>query len=238
MNRLVLWNIDQTLVDVTTVNRVAYAEAFERATGRPLMRLAPTAGRTESELFHEFTARNRVEATEPMLAVYIEALADAFARQGKMLRERGRVLPGAAAAVEAVGRLQGTVQSVLTGGIRPNAVAKLRAFGLDGALDLGIGGYGSEVYPKATLLQVARNRAREKYGQPFDETNTVYVGDSPRDVEAAQFGGAASVAVAGSATTLSQLREAGADVLLEDLTDTGGLVRAIERLTSPQRTGH
>ncbi|MGD0246553.1 MAG: HAD family hydrolase, partial [Streptosporangiaceae bacterium] len=36
MHRLVLWNIDLTLVDVVRVTRAAYAEAFPAVTGRPL----------------------------------------------------------------------------------------------------------------------------------------------------------------------------------------------------------
>ena len=45
IDRLVLWNIDLTLVDVGRVTRVAYAEAFRRVTGRPLVRLPQMAGR-------------------------------------------------------------------------------------------------------------------------------------------------------------------------------------------------
>ena len=36
IHRLVLWNIDLTLVDVVQVTRAAYAEAFPTVTGRPL----------------------------------------------------------------------------------------------------------------------------------------------------------------------------------------------------------
>ena len=124
------------------------------------------------------------------------------------------------------------VQTVLTGTIRPNAIEKLRAFGLDRYIDFEVGGYGSEVYPKGTLLMLARGRAAEKYGAAFGENSAVYIADSPRDVEAARVGGARVIAVASGRSTTMQLREAGADRVLVDLTNTAAVLRAIDQFTS------
>ena len=143
----------------------------------------------------------------------------------------GQLLPGAAEALAAVAKLDGVVQSVLTGNSKPSAVLKLQAFGLDGFVDFDIGGYGSEAYPKGTLLRVARQRAADKHGVSFDEHATVYVADSPRDVDAARVGGACSLAVASGRASAAELREAGADAVLPDLTDTAALVTLIARLT-------
>jgi phosphoglycolate phosphatase-like HAD superfamily hydrolase len=116
--------------------------------------------------------------------------------------------------------LPDVVQSVLTGSSRPNATLKVRAFGLDRYLDLAVGGFaGSDPYPKGALLRVARQRAEEKYGVRFAEAATVYIADAPRDVEAARIGGAKSVAVASGRASTAELRDAGADAVLPDLTD-------------------
>jgi len=135
----------------------------------------------------------------------------------------------------AVGKLGGpadmTVQTVLTGGSRPNAMLKLASFGLDGFVDFDIGGYGSEAYPKGTLIRVARERASARHGVTFGEGVTVYVADSPRDVDAARIGGARSLAVASGRASAAELRDAGADAVLPDLTDTAGLTDLIARLT-------
>ena len=58
--RLVLWNIDLTLVDVTRVTREAYAEAFRTVTGRRLVRLPQLAGGSESEKIGRASCRERV----------------------------------------------------------------------------------------------------------------------------------------------------------------------------------
>jgi phosphoglycolate phosphatase-like HAD superfamily hydrolase len=224
----VLWNVDLTLVDVAKVSRVAYAEAFRAVTGRPLVKLPQMAGRTEPEIFFDALALNGVslkdDDSERLLAPFGAELATALAARKDLLAADGRLLSGARESLAAVSRLTGVVQSVLTGSSKPNAVLKLHAFGLDKYVDLGVGGYGSEAYPKGTLLRVARQRAEEKYGASFAEGATVYVADSPRDVEAARIGDARSVAVASGRASTAELREAGATYVLPDLTDTRRLI--------------
>ncbi|HUB21138.1 MAG TPA: haloacid dehalogenase-like hydrolase [Streptosporangiaceae bacterium] len=240
MHRLVLWNIDLTLVDVARETRAAYAEAFAAIVGRPLIQLPQTAGRSESEIFFDALALNGVDMradgeAERLLEPFSAELATALiARQDELKRE-GQLLPGATQAMAAVAGLDGAVQSVLTGNSRPTAELKLRAFGLDGFVDFDIGGYGSEAYPKGTLLRVARQRAAEKHGVTFGEDATVYVADSPRDVDAARIGGARSLAVASGRASAAELRDAGADAVLPDLADTAALVTLITRLTGPSQ---
>jgi phosphoglycolate phosphatase len=220
------------------VTRAAYAEAFPAVAGRPLIRLPQVAGRSESEIFFDALALNGADVSadgdaERLLEPFSAEMAAALqARRDDLVRE-GQLLPGAAEAVAAVAKLDGVVQTVLTGSSKPSAMLKLRAFGLDGFVDFEIGGYGSEAYPKGTLLRVARQRAAEKHGVAFGEDVTVYVADSPRDVDAARIGGAKSLAVASGRASAAELRDAGADAVLPDLTDTAGLIALITRLTEP-----
>ncbi|GAB3448245.1 haloacid dehalogenase-like hydrolase [Streptomonospora sediminis] len=239
ISRLVLWNIDLTLVDVAQVTRAAYAEAFEQVTGVPLVYLASTGGRTDSEIFFEFLARNdvRLDPGDEPLTDFIDALGEAFARRRDQLTARGRAMPGAQESLAAVAGLPDTVQTVVTGTIMANAVAKLAAFGLDGYLDLSIGGFGSEHYPKASLLQFTRMRAAQAHGSEFPESATVYISDSPRDVEAAIIGHATPIAVVSGSATESQLRAAGAEHVIEDLADPQQLLSAVHTATAAAGTG-
>ena len=238
LHRLVLWNIGLTLVDVARVNRAAYAEAFRAETGRPLVQVPQMAGRTDSEIFFEALAVNAAgpppgdPAGEELLGRFTGRLAAAFRDRRDLLTSQGRLMPGAHEAVVAVWRLPGLVQTVLTGAIRPNAIEVLRAFDLDRHLDTEIGGYGSEVYPKGAMLLNARSRAAERYGADFTEQTTVYIADSTRDAEAARIGGARAIGVASGRSSAGELRDAGADVVLDDLADTA----AVDRLTLPLRS--
>jgi phosphoglycolate phosphatase len=206
-------------------------------TGRPLAALPQLAGRSDTEIFFESLYLNDVPtgaddvADTELLARYCWELEAAFALRQDELLPQGRLLTGAAAAVTAAASLPGVVQTVLTGSIKPNAICKLRAFGLEGLFDLEIGGYGSDAYPRGSLLLLVRGQAGQKYGSTISEDATVYIADTVRDVEAADVGGARCIAVATGRATAAELREAGADLVFQDLADTDQVITAIDRLT-------
>jgi phosphoglycolate phosphatase len=235
IHRLVLWNIDLTLVDVARVSRDAYAEAFRRVTGRRLVALPQLAGSSDSEIFFESLALN--VASPPsgppedsdLLARYAAALAAAFDARGEQLAAQGRPLTGARDALAAASRLPDVIQTVITGTIRPNAAHKLQAFDLDRYLDLAIGGYGSDVYPKGTQIVRSLAMAAEKYGVEISPARSVYVADSVRDAAAARVAGVRCLGVATGRSTISELREAGAEPVLADLADTSRVVAAINQ---------
>jgi phosphoglycolate phosphatase len=218
------------------VTRAAYAEAFAAVTGRPLVQLPQMVGKTEPEIFFDALGRNGVSLradgeSERLLAPFGAEFATRLAARRDLLTTQGTLLPGAAEALAAVAALKDVVQSVLTGSSRPNAALKLRAFGLDQYLDLAIGGFaGSEAYPMGALLRATRLRAEEKYKAGFAERATIYVADSPRDVEAARTGGATSVAVASGRSSSAELRDAGADLVLPDLVSPAPLIALITAL--------
>jgi phosphoglycolate phosphatase len=230
-----LWNIDLTLVDVARVSRDAYAEAFMRATGRRLVALPQMAGASDSEIFFESLALNEADPgsgqieDDDLLAQYSAELAAAFGARSDLLSEHGRVLPGAQEALAATSRVPGLIQTVLTGTIRQNAACKLRAFDLDSYFDLDIGGFGSDVYPKGTQMVRSLDLANEKYRLRMLPSDVVYVADSVRDVAAADVAKARCVGVASGRSTAAELRDAGADPVLDDLTDTAQVVAAVTR---------
>jgi phosphoglycolate phosphatase len=116
---------------------------------------------------------------------------------------------------------------VLSGNIRLNSFTKLSVFGLHEYLDFEVGGYGSDDDVRANLVGVARERASLKYGVRLDESTTVLIGDTPRDVQAGRKGGACVVAVASGGDSVETLRAEGADIVLPDLRDTSAVVHAV-----------
>ena len=230
-------------MDVGRITREAYAEAIRRVTGRPLRQLPQLPGRMESEIFFDALALNEAvpvagprRSGKPVRVVRncwpgSRSSWPGPSRPAATCCGSGRLMPGAAEAVAEVGAGPGVVQTVLTGTIKPNAIEKLRAFGLEQFFDMEIGGYGSQVYPKGAQLMMTRSRAAEKYGTRFDEHSTVYIADSSRDVAAASTGGARCLAVATGRSSVGELRKAGADVVFDDLSDTAAVVHAVDRLT-------
>jgi phosphoglycolate phosphatase-like HAD superfamily hydrolase len=236
----VLWDIDGTLVQAGEVGRDVFSEAFAVVVGREpdeaAARMLAMAGRTDLEIALEFLANHEVDEGERHLPAFTEALVAALATKEARIRERGRALPGAEAALAALGAVPGVVQSLLTGNVQPNALVKLAAFGLDRYLDFEVGGFGSDHRHRPSLVGVARRKARRKYGAGFDGAATILVGDTPLDVAAGRDGGARVVAVATGSYGVDELRAAGADAVLDDLADTGAALAAILGPDGAQRT--
>src|SRR5258708_1062358 len=138
-SRLVLWDIDHTLIESGGVGRQVYAEAFAKVTGRQLDKMPELAGRTEPASFLDALRVNDVEASEDLYEKFAAQRARGCLDHLDELRSQGRALPGAREALEALAERDDVTQSVLTGNTRPSAEIKLRAFGLDRYLDLDIG---------------------------------------------------------------------------------------------------
>jgi phosphoglycolate phosphatase len=225
--RLVLWDIDHTLIDTGGVGREIYQEAFEQVTRQPMKRQADISGRTEPDIFRDTLDLNGIEPSAEYLGLFADAMAAGYTAKAPLMRQRGHALPGAAKALAALDDVPGVVQSVLTGNFKAVAITKLVTFSLDAHVDFDVGAYGSDGSVRADLVEIARRRAAAKYHTTFDQQATILIGDTPSDVAAGRDGGAFVIAVASGRSSIDELRAAEAEVVLPDLTDTDGLVRVV-----------
>jgi phosphoglycolate phosphatase-like HAD superfamily hydrolase len=187
------------------------------------------AGRTDASIAIEVLSAAGVDAAAE-LPRFHQALAARAPELVCMVRAQGTVLPGARQAIAALADWPAdgpVVQSLLTGNIAALARVKLGALGLTDHLDLDVGAYGEVSEVRADLVPVARQNAAARYRADFSGRATVLVGDTPHDVEAAAVAGARCVAVATGRFSASQLADAGAAVVLPDLTDTECVVAAV-----------
>ena len=231
---LVLWDIDRTLVYVGEVDRTAYREAFAEVVGRPAERLpAKGTGMTMPLAIRGLLEDNGVTGPEVdrLLPRMLEAVPLRFAAHVGDVRRLGSVLPGAVQALKTVAAEPDLVPTVVTGNLRANALVKLRVFDLDRYVDVAVGGYSSDHAHRPELVAVAQRRAGFRHGVTFDRGSTVVIGDSLEDVRTGREGVARVIAVASGTTPGEELLEAGADVVLPDLTDAPRLIQEIRRLT-------
>jgi phosphoglycolate phosphatase-like HAD superfamily hydrolase len=227
--RLVLWDIDRTLIFAGGVDKGVWVEVCSELAGRPVTELAGTSGRTDPQILLDALLRAGVKEDEArrLLPEALHMEVGRLAAKQPELRARGHMMPGADAALAALSSTPGVVQSVLTGNVKPNAILKLATFGLDHYINFEIGAYGSDDGNRPNLVRLARQRATSQLNLDVDESTTVIVGDSLRDVEAGKVGGARVVAVATGRTHADALHEAGAETVLADLADTDAVLRAV-----------
>ncbi|NGO41437.1 HAD family hydrolase [Streptomyces ureilyticus] len=219
--RLVLWDIDHTVLDTRGVGQELSAYAFRKTTGLEMRRRVRVDGLTERVIFRETAKLNGLATTHKDFEAFAQALTECHRCHRGTLRERGRVLPGAGAVLGAVNQLPDVGQTVVTGNIRGSAEIKLAAFGLDRHLDLTSGAYGDEHDDRSELVALALRRAA------CPSASAVLVGDTPHDVRAGLTHKVRVVAVATGKFTEDELRSAGAQVVVPDLTATRNVVNAL-----------
>lgn len=225
--RLVLWDVDHTLITSGGVGGSISEEAFLKVTGRRQEHHPNVAGRTERAILAESCRLHGLDPDEYHFEDYADALAEGYLRRAGELRERGHALPGAANALDAVAKLDGVRQTVVSGNIRRVSEIKLQVFGLDRHIDFGIGAYAEDSDVRADLVRTAYGRATSADGLIYGIGEALVIGDTPSDIEAAHEAGAKALGVATGKSSAAELLDAGADAVLADLTATDLLVGMI-----------
>ncbi|WP_326556286.1 HAD family hydrolase [Micromonospora sp. NBC_01796] len=225
--RLLMWDIDGTLVHTGAAAKLAYAEAFTALTGVAWQRMPHSAGRTDRDLAAEAFVTHGVADYEPYLEEFFHRYAAALAARRHLIAEQGRVLPGVGAVLAGLAGHPHVIQTLVTGNIPSAAVHKLAALGLGAGLDLDIGGYGRHNTVRADLVRQCRDLAEAKYGHRFAPADILVIGDTVHDVAGALANGVTAVGVATGTTSAADLAEAGAQIVLTDLGAVEPVVRIL-----------
>lgn len=226
MRRLVLWDIDRTLIDGGKVGRDVFIAAYAALVGEEPPRLPEFGGRTDHWIFTTALEWHGRKVSPELVADFFVHLAEHTLASRPQLVARGAALTGAAQALAALAGHEGVVQSVVTGNIREAAHLKLSAFGLLDPIDLEVGGYGCDDGVRSVLVRLAHERAQAKYAATLPARQVVVIGDTPHDIEAARANGALAIGVATGSCSVDELADAGADAVLPSLADTAAVLRA------------
>ncbi|MER6719906.1 MULTISPECIES: HAD family hydrolase [Streptomyces] len=225
--KLVLWDIDHTLIATRGVGRDIFGYCFEQVTGEPMREQASVDGMTEPVIFRETAKLHGIASDRPMFDTFARLSTEQHRLRADELRTRGHALPGAARTLAAVASLDGVEQTVVTGNIRGPAETKLRVFGLDTHIRFPIGGYGEDNDERAELVRTAIRRASLALKTTIASQDVLLIGDTPADVAAALDNHVSVLAVATGRSTTAQLRDAGAERVVPDLTDPGPVLQGL-----------
>ncbi|WP_331730530.1 haloacid dehalogenase-like hydrolase [Streptomyces sp. NBC_01174] len=225
--KLVLWDIDHTLIATGGVGREIFGHCFEQVTGCPMREQAAVDGMTEPVIFRETAKLHGIASDRSMFEAFARLSSEQHRLRAGELRERGHALPGTARVLAAVAALGEVEQTVVTGNIRGAAETKLQVFGLDTHIRFEIGGFGEDDDERAELVRVAIRRASHGLEIPFSSQDVLLVGDTPADVAAAKDNHVRVLAVATGRSTGIELQKAGADVVAPDLDDPSPVIRAL-----------
>lgn len=225
MSDLVLWDIDLTLIETGGIGREVYTAVLREMTGAEPVALPSMHGRTELAIVDDALRTHDLAADPDDAHRVLAALGREFRRRRDDLRARAALLPGVARALAHVDGRDGAIQSLVTGNTRAVARLKLEAAGIDGHFRWSCGAFGDEHRERSRLVRLARERAGAE-GGPVDRV--VVVGDTPYDVAAARAEGAHAIGVATGRFSAADLRAAGADAVLDDLSATDRFAAALD----------
>jgi phosphoglycolate phosphatase-like HAD superfamily hydrolase len=224
--RLVLFDVDGTLLSSGRRGLAAFSEALRRTFGTDGdLASYRFEGKLDPVIVHELMRAAGIpeavvaEKREAALSLYLDLLEEALAAEPPALK------PGVAELLARVSACPEAVSALLTGNVRRGARIKLTAAGLWNRFRFGV--FGDEAWRRVDLGPIALARAQELTGRTFSASETVVVGDARADVECGRAIGARVVAVATGRTTAEELRAAGADTVLPDFADVASACEAI-----------
>lgn len=225
--RLLLWDIDGTLVHTRGAGSAAFDLALADVLGEVPEGRVRMSGKTDPLIVHEQLALLGREPEPQLVEAVLARLVHRIADVAPTIAEQGTACPGVTDVLAALARRDDVAQGVLTGNLRPNAVVKLAAFGLDRYVDFDLGAYGSDHLDRNLLVPLARERAEARLGGPVAPEDTWIIGDTPLDLACARAGGVRCLLVATGTYGIDDLAALEPDALLADLTDTDAVVELL-----------
>lgn len=224
-DKLVLFDIDETLIDsgkagIRALNR-AFMELFDIKDAFKKIRMS---GKTDTQIMREGLRGHGLPEmdgeVELVIQKYLSTLREEIENPWR------KVKSGVFEFLDAL--IKNSVPiGLLTGNLETGARIKLKPFGLDRYFPAGA--FGSDDEDRDMLLPIAI-RKFSQLGVNTTPERCIIIGDTPRDVRCSKIHNAHSIAVATGPYNKESLTDAGADLVVESLTEKETCLSFINKL--------
>jgi len=222
--KLILWDLDGTLMTCGSIGTKALNETFLRLYGiEDAFTKAGVGHAMDAVLLDRIMEENKLDRSgldrvKEQYVLILQSLLDQDTNK--------RVLPGVRELLEYIDGSENLFNALLTSNLRLGAFTKLKSVGLERFFHTG--GFGDDYGEKwdAALKGIRETEAR--FGVRFDRKNIYVIGDSIYDIECAKRIGAVSISVASGFADYDLLKSKEPDYLYEDLSDWEKLLRIHE----------
>jgi phosphoglycolate phosphatase-like HAD superfamily hydrolase len=215
MARLVLFDIDGTLIRTGGAGVKAFAKVFQSlfnaVDGIEKLKFA---GRTDISLIREFFGVHNIPATKENFEMFQETYV--FWLDHILSGSQTEICEGVVEFIHELQKLDSPpLLGLLTGNIRLGAELKLRHAGI---WDLfATGGFADDSEHRDEIAAAARDRGSRLLGRELRPDEVLVIGDTPLDIRCARAIGAKALAVATGGATEEELHAHRPDWVVPDL---------------------
>lgn len=191
MRRLILWDIDGTLIRSGGVGRRVIEEAAAQVGRLTQVPEVVMSGKTDPQILREIFSAAALDH-DHITAILPDAMAAAEAALAALedeLRDQGYVLPGVVELLDRLASTAGIRQTLVTGNLVANAAVKVSAFELADFFDAEVGAYGTDHADRLELVPIALERAARFRGESYEPHEVWVIGDTANDLACARAGG-------------------------------------------------
>ena len=215
MFRLILFDIDGTLISTDGAGVKAFGRVFDEIFGLPnATKYMTFAGRTDRRLVREIFEANDIEPTDQNFQKFHQAYIKHLTRY--LPEGKTEPLSGVCQFIAAFRRQDPPpVIGLLTGNRRCGAKLKLTHYNL--WREFALGAYGDQYDDRADVARDALQQGQSLIPGIRPEEILV-IGDTERDIQCARTIGAKVLAVATGSSTVSELESFKPDWITKDLT--------------------
>jgi phosphoglycolate phosphatase len=225
--KLIIFDMDQTLVEVIDVHDEATRRVFKKFFNiEARLTEIDYAGRSLDDSFRTLANIKGIPGSEvrEKLADMLRAYDAAFAAS-LPVDATGAILPGVRPLLDALAAT-GHLLALYTGDSPAVMQNVMEATGLGSYFRYRFS--GTEVATRADMVRQAIATARRVAGRDFKGKDIAIIGDSVRDIEAGRVFGARTIAVATGRHSREELAATGPDYLFDSLENWRGVMQAIE----------
>ncbi|MEY2565143.1 MAG: phosphoglycolate phosphatase [Verrucomicrobiota bacterium] len=223
--RLLLWDIDGTLISTGAAGQRAIALATaQRFGGEGSLDGVEIAGRTDAVIAHQILEKYGEPITDEKVTTFLDLYLELLEQE--LPRSQGQVMPGVLQLLQRLEQQPDTTLGLLTGNLRRGAKLKLEYYGL--WRFFAFGAFADDHHDRNELGAFALTRAKEDTGIKFDATRVDVIGDTGHDVACGKAFGARTVAVATGSWPREKLAESQPDFLFDDLSNEAEVMTILD----------
>ena len=204
--RLVLFDIDGTLLNSGGMGRAAMQRALGQIFGSPGNPSYRYDGKTDRQIVRDVMRMegHSDEHIDSRMETLIETYLDGLRNGATSGKFNVRPLEGVPEILDALEARDDVVLGLLTGNVEPGARIKLKLAGIDPDR-FRVNAFGSDHEHRPELPAIAQRRAGEQLGLDLTGERMVVIGDTPADIECGRSLGAKAIGVASGHYTVDQL---------------------------------